>query len=56
MFVILGALLGAIIGGLVARKRKGKILDIVQYAAMYAIAFSIIGLFLTIFLHRMALM
>ncbi|SFM12797.1 hypothetical protein [Shimia aestuarii] len=54
MFVLFGAILGAIIGGGLAKKRGGKRLDIIQYAAIYAIAFAILGLFLTIFIHRMS--
>lgn len=54
MFVILGALLGIVTGGLIAKRRSGKRLDILQYAAMYGIAFSIVGLFITIIVHRMS--
>jgi hypothetical protein len=51
--IILGfALVGAIFGGLLARKRGGKKLDIAQYAGVYAIVFGIIGLFLTVYLSR----
>ena len=46
------ALLGAIIGGLTARKRKGKLLDILQYAAGYALAFSIVGMIATVLIDR----
>ncbi len=55
MFVLLGALLGAIIGATIAKRRKGKGLDILQYAVIYAMIFAIIGLFVTILVHRMAL-
>lgn len=54
MFVLVGAILGATIGAMIAKKRKGKPLDILQYAAIYAMAFAIVGLFLTIFIHRIA--
>ncbi len=53
MIVIAALLLGAIVGGLTARKRKGKRLDILQYAVAYGLAFAIIGLFLTVFIDRM---
>ncbi len=53
MFVIGGLVLGAIGGGLTARQRGGKPADIVQYAAVYAIIFGLIGLFVTLFLDRM---
>ncbi|MDV4144030.1 MULTISPECIES: hypothetical protein [Shimia] len=55
MFVLLGVLLGAIIGATIAKRRKGKPLDILQYAVIYAMIFAIIGLFLTIAAHRLAL-
>lgn len=53
MFVIGGLVLGAIGGGLRARTRGGKAADIAQYAAVYAILFALIGLFLTLYLDRM---
>ena len=49
MIVIGTALLGAILGGLQARKRQGNRLDIAQYAASYAIAFGLIGMIITVF-------
>jgi hypothetical protein len=55
MIVLGAALLGAIIGGMTAARRKGGKLDIAQYAAGYAIAFALIGLFATLFIHRAAL-
>jgi uncharacterized membrane protein YgdD (TMEM256/DUF423 family) len=55
MFVLLGALLGAITGVTIAKRRKGKRLDILQYGVIYAMIFAIIGLFVTIIVHRMAL-
>lgn len=53
MIVIGMAILGAIIGGLTARKRGGNRKDIAQYATGYAVAFLIVGLFATIFIDRM---
>lgn len=55
MIVLGAALLGAIIGGMTAFRRKGSKLDIAQYAAGYAIAFALVGLFATLFIHRAAL-
>ena len=52
MLVIAGLLLGGLWGGYVARKRKGGRFDIAQYAAVYAIAFAIVGLFATVLLDR----
>jgi hypothetical protein len=53
MFVIGGFLLGAIGGGLRARARGGRTADILQYAAVHAIAFGLVGLVITIILDRM---
>ena len=52
MIVIVAALLGAIIGGMTARKRGGNKLDIAQYAAGYALAFVIVGLIATVVIDR----
>ncbi|WP_339766403.1 apolipoprotein acyltransferase [uncultured Pseudosulfitobacter sp.] len=54
MIVIAGAIIGAIIGGLTARRRKGNRLDIAQYAAGYGIAFALVGLVLTVLIDRAA--
>jgi UPF0716 family protein affecting phage T7 exclusion len=53
MIVLAGLLLGAVTGAALARKRGGKVLDQLQYAAGYGIAFCILGLFLTIFIERL---
>jgi len=53
MIVIAGILLGALWGGMLAKRRKGKRADIGQYAAVYGIIFGIIGMFITIFVERM---
>ena len=52
MIVIAAALLGAIIGGLTAKRRKGNRLDIAQYAAGYALAFAAMGMVATVILDR----
>ncbi len=54
MIVIACALIGAFLGFLTARKRGGNRLDMAQYAAGYAIAFMILGLFLTLLIERLA--
>ena len=53
MIVIAGLFGGALIGAGTARKRNGNLPDMAQYAAVYGIAFGLIGLFVTIFLERM---
>ena len=52
MIIIVGALLGAIIGGITAYRRKGNKLDIAQYAAGYAMAFTVVSMILTVILDR----
>jgi cytochrome c biogenesis protein CcdA len=53
MLVLAGLVLGVLIGATTAGKRGGNKLDMAQYAAGYAIAFMLIGLFLTIFAERL---
>ncbi len=56
MGLVLGsALLGAIIGGLNARRRGGRPLDIAQYAAAFAIAFALFGLIASVIISRIML-
>ncbi|UWQ76288.1 hypothetical protein [Leisingera sp. M658] len=52
MIVIAGLVLGALIGVMKARKRGGNTLDMLQYGAVYAIVFGMIGLLATILTHR----
>ncbi|WP_168201276.1 hypothetical protein [Qingshengfaniella alkalisoli] len=52
MIILAGAALGAIWGGFLARRRKGSKLDIAQYAVGFAIAFALLGLFISVFLAR----
>lgn len=53
MIVLTGLALGAILGANIARKRGGKALDMLQYAAGFGIAFALLGMFITIILERM---
>jgi hypothetical protein len=53
MIVITGALLGAFIGAVSARKRQGNRLDMLQYGFVYALAFALIGLIATITLEKL---
>ena len=52
MIVIAGLVMGGLWGGLSAKKRGGRPADIAQYAAVYAIALAIVGVFLTIIIDR----
>lgn len=53
MIVLAGAVLGAIIGVMTAKRRKGNRADMWQYGAVYAIAFSLAGLILTIAIEKL---
>lgn len=48
------AAIGAVLGALHARRRKGNGMDIAQYAAVYAIALGLVGLILNLILLRLA--
>ncbi|MCY4150894.1 MAG: apolipoprotein acyltransferase [Aestuariivita sp.] len=52
MITVVGALLGAILGYLAAKRQDGDSLDLLQYTIAYAIAFALLGLLITIILHR----
>ncbi len=52
MIVLLGAILGTIIGATIAWRRKGRTADILQYAFVYFLIFTMAGLFITLFIHR----
>ncbi|MDE3028580.1 MAG: apolipoprotein acyltransferase [Paracoccaceae bacterium] len=52
MIVYAALVVGALVGGLRARARKGNRLDIAQYAVVYAIMFGVIGMVVTIVLTR----
>ena len=53
MIVIGGLVFGVILGASLALRRGGRKLDALQYAAGFGICFTLIGLFVTIFLERM---
>jgi hypothetical protein len=50
MIVILLAIVGATLGWRIAAKRDGNRLDKLQYGAALMLGFSVIGLFLTLFI------
>lgn len=49
---IFGLLFGAIIGGFRAKRRGGSMLDILQWAAVYALILGTIALFIMIGIDR----
>ncbi len=51
MYLIL-ALIGALSGTLIARNRKGKVTDIMHCDFVYALAFGLLGLILTVIADR----
>lgn len=52
MIVLAGLGFGGLYGGLLAKKRGGKLADSLQYAAGFGIAFGLLGLFATIGLEK----
>lgn len=52
MIIAAGLLSGVLTGALTAKRRGGKPLDMMQYAAGYGIAFMLVGVFITIILER----
>lgn len=53
MIFFASMIFGALLGAFRARRRGGERLDIAQYAAVHAIIFALIGLFVTIAIHRL---
>lgn len=54
MIVIAGAIIGAILGTLKAKRLNGSRADILQYAVAYGIALALVGMIATIIIHRAA--
>ncbi|CAM3266755.1 hypothetical protein PANO111632_11185 [Paracoccus nototheniae] len=54
MIVIIAAVIGAALGWRRAAQLGGNRRDRVQYGVAFALGFAMIGLFATIFVHRMA--
>lgn len=52
MFAVAGFVIGALFGAWRAKSRNGDRRDMFQYAASHAILFALIGLFVTLFIHR----
>lgn len=52
LLAAIGLVLGALLGAWVARRRKGAVADMLQYAFVYAVIFALAGLFLSILIVR----
>ncbi|MCB1345297.1 MAG: hypothetical protein H6900_11905 [Rhodobacter sp.] len=52
MFIFAGFLIGAVWGGIFARRKGGERLDIVQYAAVWGLIGAILGTVLTVVIQR----
>jgi hypothetical protein len=50
--IVVGILLGAAYGALLARRREGSNLDMLHYGGIYAILFGVLAVFLQIGLGR----
>ena len=55
MIVVFGAILGISLGAFTAWRRKGRVADILLYAAVYGLIFTLLGLFATLIIHRMSI-
>jgi hypothetical protein len=53
MIIIAALIAGVLTGAVLARKRGGTKTDILHYAAVYGIAFTILGLFATLIIGRL---
>lgn len=54
MVILFSAILGALFGATVAKKRGGTGRDLAQYAGANALIFTIIGVFVSVVITRMA--
>ncbi|EPX85915.1 hypothetical protein ruthe_01636 [Rubellimicrobium thermophilum DSM 16684] len=55
IFPLVGIVFGALYGALAARRRGGKVPDLLQWAAVWAIIMGLAGLFLSILLQRLVM-
>ncbi len=53
MDVVIVAVIGALVGGVTAKKRGGNGKDMAQYGAVFAILFALLGLILSVIYTRM---
>lgn len=54
MIILTALISGALLGAFLARRRGGKLFDYAQYMAVFAMIFSLIALFLTLFITNSA--
>jgi Na+/H+ antiporter NhaC len=47
-----GAAFGALLGAGIAKRRGGRLADLLHYAAVLAIAFALVGLFVSVIIGR----
>jgi hypothetical protein len=52
MVILIAMLAGAVFGGLRAKRRKGTLADILQYAVVHALIFALVALFASLILDR----
>ena len=52
IYPLAGIVIGAIVGAVRAKMRGGKTLDMLQWAAVFAMIFGLIGLFALVFIER----
>lgn len=55
IYPLAGLLFGAILGAIRAKLRGGTTFDLLQWGAVFAIAFGLIGLFILVFIERAAI-
>ncbi len=52
IYPLAGLILGAVLGGVRAKRKEGNGKDIAQWAAVHAMIFGVAGMFLLIFIER----
>ena len=55
IYPLSGIVIGALLGALGAKRRGGKVLDLLQWAVVLGIIGALIGLFLLVFIERAAM-
>lgn len=55
IYPLAGLLFGALFGALRAKRRGGALFDLLQWGAVFAMLFGLIGLFILVFIERAAI-